>query len=77
MHGWTMKKVGGDQKEKGKPSKERIEKLARHLCEQAGMNPDNMDVWEGEYGYRNYHFPKWNRFVSEATKRITKGEADA
>jgi hypothetical protein len=73
----TMRKPTEIGKKAAKPSKERVEKVARRLCEQAGMNPDDMDVWEGEYGYKNYHFPKWQRFATEAKKRIAKGEADA
>ena len=59
-----------------KPPKELVEKVARQLCKEAGENPDEVIVWEGEYGYGDYPFSKWQRYVGPAKKQIAAGEAN-
>ena len=54
-----------------------MEKVAREICTRAGENPDDVIIWEGEYGYGKYSIPKWHRYSGPARKLIAEGEADA
>ena len=72
-----MKKIATAVTKKTSPSKERIEKIARQLCKQAGEDPDGVIVWEGEYGYGKYRFSNWEKFRGKAKKLLAQDEADA